>query len=185
MKKEKRFNNKKNVNEFRINDELSCYEMLRLVYKEKNFETTENDFSKIVTYFEAKRLSEEYELDLVEINGSVTPPIVKLCDYNKFLFDLKKNGKDKKKNNNTCKEIQLSTNISQHDLYIKVKKAKEFIKDGDKVKVVLTMRGRELTRRELSKECFETFIDLMSDVATPENLPKDEGNKAIVILKRK
>ena len=113
------------------------------------------------------------------------PPIVKLYDYSKYLFDLKKASKNKTKNNNVCKEIQLSVSISQHDLEIKANKAKDFIKDGNKVKVVLTMRGRELGRRDYSKECFNKFIELMSDVAVCESTPRDEGNKVIVILKKK
>ena len=83
------------------------------------------------------------------------------------------------------KEIQLNTNISEHDLLIKVKKSKEFINDGDKVKVVLTMKGRELGRREESKTCLYKFITYMEDVAVPESLPRDENNRSIVILKRK
>ena len=64
-------------------------------------------------------------------------------------------------------------------------KAKEFIKDGNKVKVVLTMKGRELTRREESKTCLYKFITYMEDVAIPENMPRDENNRSMVILKRK
>lgn len=82
------------------------------------------------------------------------------------------------------KEIQLSTNISSNDLNTKVRKAKEFIEDGNKVKVVLTMKGRELGRREDSKKSLLTFIVEMDEVAVPESLPRDEGNKCTVILKK-
>lgn len=185
MKKDNKFNKNSKVIEPRINDELSDYDKIRLIYKDNPYEKSENDFNEIVSFSQAKRLSDEMKLDLIEINGKVNPPIVKLYDYKKYLFELKKNSKDKTKNINVLKEIQLSVNISEHDLIIKANKAKEFIKNGDKVKVVLTMKGRENTRREFSKECFNKFIELMSDVAIAENTPKDEGNKVIVILKNK
>lgn len=178
--------NKKNdrLIEPRINDEIRGYENVRLVYKKRNGEHSEEDFNKITTLSDARRIAERMELDLVEINGKVNPAILRICDYSKYLFDLKKNMKQKKKPN-VVKEIQLSVNISDHDLAIKSKKAEEFIKDGHKVKVVLTMKGRELSRRDISKKPIYVFADMLSDVAVPESKPRDEGNKCIVILKRK
>ena len=181
----KKFKNNNSVEEPRINQELRFYPEVRLVYKEKTNEKSENDFTKVVTINEAFKLSCEYELDLVEINGKVTPPIVRLCDYTKYLFELKKAAKQKNKNTCVCKEIQLKTNISLHDLEIKANKAKEFLNNGNKVKVVLTMKGRELGRRELSKDCFNKFIELTSDTAVFDSVPKDEGNKVICILKKR
>ena len=85
------------------------------------------------------------------------------------------------------KEIQLSVNISLHDLEIKAKKAKDFLKDGDKVKVVLTMKGRELTRREESKKSFYQFLEMMLDsgIAAFDSAPRDEEKKCYVIFKKK
>lgn len=178
--------NKKNdrLIEPRINDEIRGYENVRLVYKKRNGEHSDEDFNKITTLSDARRIAERMELDLVEINGKVNPAILRICDYSKYLFDLKKNMKQKKKPN-VVKEIQLSVNISDHDLAIKSKKAEEFIKDGHKVKVVLTMKGRELSRRDISKKPIYVFADMLSEVAVPESKPRDEGNKCIVILKRK
>ena len=174
------------TNEPRINNELKIYETVRVIYKENNNEKSENDFSKVISIKEAFELSKKYSLDLIEINNKVTPPIVRLYDYSKYKFEQKKAAKLKKKNNTTTlKEIQLSVNISDHDLFIKSNKAREFINEGNKVKVVLTIKGRNLSRREQSKLCLFKFIDNMSDVSTPENMPKDEGNKVIVILKKK
>ena len=178
--------NKKNdrLIEPRINDEIRGYENVRLVYKKRNGEHSDEDFNKITTLSDARRIAERMELDLVEINGKVNPAILRICDYSKYLFDLKKNMKQKKKPN-VVKEIQLSVNISDHDLAIKSKKAEEFIKEGHKVKVVLTMKGRELSRRDISKKPIYVFADMLSEVAVPESNPRDEGNKCIVILKRK
>lgn len=169
----------------RINDEITGYSVVRLVYKEHSDTKSENDFSEVVSWSEAKRLSKEKSLDLVEINNKSTPPIIRLCNYSKYLWELKKQNKSKNKNVPSLKEVQLSVNISSHDLMVKVNKAKEFISDGHKVKVVLTMKGRELSRRELSKESFNTFIDEMKDVAVFDSNPKDEGNKSIVIFRKK
>jgi translation initiation factor IF-3 len=93
--------------------------------------------------------------------------------------------KNNKKPSVTLKEIQLSTNIASNDLLVKANKARKFISEGDKVKVVLTMRGRELSRRDDSKKCLYEFIDMLSDISVPEALPRDERNKCFVILKKK
>ena len=134
---------------------------------------------------EAREIAEREEKDLIEINQKTTPPIVKLEDYSKYLYELKKQMKNNKKPSVTLKEIQLSTNIASNDLLVKANKARKFISEGDKVKVVLTMRGRELSRRDDSKKCLYEFIDMLSDISMPEALPRDEGNKCSVILKKK
>ena len=148
---------------------------------------SERDFNKVVPWREAIRLANEKGLDLIEINGKTKPIIVKLEDYSKYLYELKKQLKQKKKKTTALKEIQLSVNISLHDLEIKAKKAKEFLEDGDKVKVVLTMKGRELTRRESSKKSFYQFLTIMIDsgIASFDSAPRDEEKKCYVILKKK
>ena len=178
--------NKKNDKfiEPRINDEIRGYDSVRVIYKKRNGEHSDEDFTKVTTLNDARRIAERMELDLVEINKNVNPVILRICDYSKYLFDLKKSMKQKKQTN-VVKEIQLSVNITEHDLGIKAKKAAEFIKDGDKVKVVLTMKGRELSRRDISKKQIYVFVDMLSEIAVPESLPRDEGNKCVVILKRK
>ena len=170
-------NIKNKINEPRINDEIRGVETVRIV--------GDNIESREISLKEAKRIASNLELDLVEINGNVNPPIVKVVDYSKYMFELKKALKNKNKKNCVLKAIQLSTNISSNDLNTKVRKAKEFIEDGNKVKVVLTMKGRELGRREDSKKSLLTFIVEMDEVAVPESLPRDEGNKCTVILKKK
>lgn len=141
--------------------------------------------SKVVSMEEAKKIAQALGLDLIEINSKVNPPIIRIDDYSKFLFDQKKLAKKNKQKPSQIKEVQLSTNIGSNDLDIKVKKAKDFINDGNKVKVVLTMKGRELSRREESKKSLYVFIDKMSDISVAESYPKDDGNKCIVILKHK
>lgn len=166
---------------YRINDEIKINGLVRLIYTDDD--QPDNNINKITHIDDARRMAENMELDLVEINNNSAPPIVKIMNYSKFLYRLKK--ETKHKNASSIKEIQLSTNISDHDLGIKVNKAKKFIENGNKVRVVLTMKGRELLRREESELSFYKFIDLMSDISCPESKPKDENNKCIIILRKK
>lgn len=185
-----KFNNKKDAfPEPRINDELRGNYEVRVIYPTNYVESDINYkleyANEVMMLSEAKKLANKLELDLIEINQYQTPPILRIDDYDKWLYKEKKKQKENKQKKTELKEVQLSTNIGKHDLEIKAKKAKEFIADGDKVKVVLTMRNRELARREESKRCLYEFILMVEDVATPESMPKDEGSKAIVILKKK
>ncbi len=174
-------NKKESFPEPRINDELHGNYEVRVVYPADEQQHT----SEVMSLNEAKNLANKLELDLIEINPNQNPPIMKIDSYDKWLYKEKKRLKENKQNKTELKEIQLSTNIGKHDLEIKANKAREFIADGDKVKVVLTMKNRELSRREESKRCLYEFILMVEDVATPESMPKDEGSKAIVILKKK
>lgn len=165
--------------EFYINDEINLDDTTNVRIIGDNIE------SNVTTFAEAKKIASTMDKDVVGLNLSINPPILKIVAYDKFLYELKKNSKKNKNTNKPLKEIDLSVNIAQNDLETKVKKAKQFISDGSKVKVVLTMRGRELSRKEFSKKSLEDFIDMMSDVATLENQAKDEGNKTTVIFKKK
>lgn len=170
--------NVKNTLSFKVNDEIKLNsELVRIVGNSIE--------SKVIPFDEAKKIAESKGLDLIEINSKVNPAIIKMDDYSKFLFDQKKIARKTKQKVMQIKEIQLTTNIGLNDLETKVKKAIEFIEDGNKVKVVLTMKGRELSRREDSKKSLYQFIDKTKEVAVAESLPKDEGNKCIVTLKHK
>lgn len=171
---------KNNIVEPRVNDEIRGYDTARAIYSD-----SKNGFNEIMSMKDIFAFADSVELDVIEVNAKMSPPIVKIADYSKYLFDLKKSMKNRNKNNVSLKEIQLSTNISDHDIATKENKAREFLKKGDKVKVVLTMRGRELSRREISKKCVFQFVNDLTDVAVPESMPRDEGNKCIVILKKK
>ena len=134
---------------------------------------------------EARKIAEDMELDLVEIQGKSDVPVVRVCNYEKMLYELKKAAKKNKQQVKPLKEIQLSVNMARHDLETKANNAKKFIEDGSRVRVILVMKGRELSRREDNKRSILEFIVMMDDVAIPESAPKDEGNKTVVILKKK
>ena len=169
------------INEPRINDEITGVDTVRLIEKSENGGRK----SEIITFEEALRKARNEEKDLIEINGKTDPIICRIEEYSKYIYELKKALKNAKKPSTVLKEIQLSTNIASNDLNIKSNKARKFIESGDKVKVILTMKGRELSRRDESKKSIYQFIELLSDVSVPEALPKDEGNKCIVVLKKK
>lgn len=178
-------NNKNGKFNYRINEEIRGYDNVRLIYKEHSSETSENDFNKIVSLYEAKKISDEKSLDLIEINSSATPPILRLCDYSKFLWEQKKKEKARGKNTTVLKEIQLKANIADNDLETKARAALKFLESGFKVKIVLTLRGRELSRKDYSKEVFYRFLELVGDNAVYELKPKDEGNKTVTIIRKK
>ena len=177
----KQFKKKKDeVPEPRINDELYGNYEVRVVYPDGDkYE------SKLMSLNEAKRMADNMDLDLIEINNSARPNILRIDNYSKWLYNEKRKAKENKQKKVELKEIQLTTNIGKNDIETKARHCREFIENGDKVKVVLTMKKRELTRREESKRCLYEFIVLVSDVAVPESLPKDEGVKSVVILKKK
>ena len=162
---------------FRVNDEIRIGGNVRIV--------GEGIESKVVTMSEARKIAEDMELELVEIQGKSDVPIVRVCNYEKMLYELKKAAKKNKQHVKPLKEIQLSVNIAKHDLETKANNAKRFIEDGSRVRVTLAMKGRELSRREDNKKSILEFIVMMDDVAVPESTPKDEGNKTVVILKKR
>ena len=166
-----------NIPRFRVNDEIYGHKDVRIV--------GEGIESRVVPLEEAKKIAYEMELDLIEINSNVTPAVLKIASYEKMIYELKKAAKKNKQTAKPLKEIQLSVNISEHDLQTKANNAKKFIENGNKVKVTLTMKGRELNRREENKRSILEFIVLLEDVAIPETQPRDDGNKTIVILKKK
>ena len=162
---------------FRVNDEIRFKGNVRIV--------GDGIESRIVTMAEASKIADEMELDLVEIQGNLEVPIIRICNYEKMLYELKKSAKKNKQMVKPLKEIQLSVNIAKHDLETKANNARKFLEDGSRVRVTLSMKGRELSRREENKKSILEFVVLLEDVAVPEAALRDEGNKTVVTLKRK
>lgn len=162
---------------FRVNDEIRFNGNVRIV--------GEGIESEIVTMSEAREIASDMELDLVEIQGKSDVPIIRICNYEKMLYELKKAAKKSKQNVKPIKDIQLSVNIAKHDLETKANNARKFIEDGSRVRVTLSMKGRELLRREESKKSILEFIVLLDDVSVPEAPLRDEANKTTVILKKR
>ena len=140
---------------------------------------------KILSSYEASKIAESLGKDLILINESQNPPIVKIEDYNKFIYELEKAEKEKKKNTikSELKEIQLSCEIAINDLITKSRKAKEFLNDGDKVRCVIQLRGRQKSMPERGQSVMNKFYEMIEDVGQYENPPKLENDKWFMIIK--
>ena len=142
---------------------------------------------QIMSSFEASKIAQEEGVDLILINENATPPIVRIEDYGKFLYDSEKKEREAKKNvhKTQLKEISLSLNIADHDLGIKAKKALEFLEDGDKVKLSLLMKGRQMAMKANGEIVMLKFAHFVEELGIPEALPKLEGNRWNMIIKPK
>ena len=141
----------------------------------------------VMSSFEASKLAQSEGKDLILINESQNPPIVRIEDYNKFLYDLEKAQKLKQKNTIKVelKEIQLSCEIAINDLQTKARKAKEFIESGDKVRCVVQMKGRQKSMPERGSNVLERFFEMLVDVCQHEEFPKYDGGKWTMTLRQK
>ncbi len=136
---------------------------------------------------EAMKLAQEAELDLVKIAPKAQPPVCKIIDYGKYKYELARKEKEAKKKQKTVevKEVRLSPNIETNDLNTKVNNAKKFISKGNKVKVTLRFRGREMAHVQQSKHILDDFAQLLADVAVIEKAPKLEGRSMSMVLTEK
>ncbi len=143
----------------------------------------DNIETKVCSLREALALADSFNLDLVEINGNINPPICKIVDYSKFLYEKKKHDKDKKQNHAAeIKEIRLGPNIQDHDVNFKSKHATNFLKQGHKVKITMKFKGREMAFRQNGEIVMLKFITLLEEVGKPEFMPKFEGKQLYVTL---
>ena len=133
---------------------------------------------------EALRLSQELELDLVEISGNAVPPVCRIVDYKKFLYEQKKKQKEMKAKqvNVTVKEIRFGPNTDDHDFSFKLKHAQEFLKEGSKVRAYVFFKGRSIVFKERGEILLLKFIQELADMGVPELLPKLEGKKMFVVI---
>jgi translation initiation factor IF-3 len=141
----------------------------------------------VISTTEALDIAFSEEKDIILINENQNPPIVRIEDYNKFLYNEEKAEKEKKRNSNKSqlKEIQLSVNISDHDLETKAKKGREFLNDGDKVKVVISLKGRQKANPARGELVMLKFAQLVEEFGIPESMPKLESGKWLMMMKTK
>jgi len=131
----------------------------------------------IMSAAQANELAEEQGLDLVKISPNAVPPVCKIMDYSKFCFDQKKREKEAKKNQHVVeiKEIRMSPSIDTNDFNTKVKSAQKFLKEGNRVKVSVRFRGREMAHTNLGEKLLMDFAEACTEVAAMEKNPKLEG----------
>ena len=138
----------------------------------------------IMSAEKANELAEEEGLDLVKISPNAVPPVCKIMDYSKFCFDQKKREKEAKKNQRVVeiKEIRMSPSIDTNDFNTKVKSAQKFLGDGNRVKVSVRFRGREMAHTNLGEKLLMDFAEACSEIATMEKNPKLEGRFMAMFL---
>ena len=141
----------------------------------------------IMSSKEAMRLAQEAELDLVKVAPKAQPPVCRLVDYGKFRYEQARKEKEAKKKQKTIevKEVRLSPNIDTNDLNTKVNAARKFISKGDKVKVTLRFRGREMSHMANSRHILDDFAEKLADVATVDKPAKVEGRSLVMFLTQK
>ena len=138
----------------------------------------------IVSSKEAQKIADERKLDLVKIAPTAKPPVCRIMDYGKYKFDQAKKEKEARKRQKTVdvKELRLSPSIDTHDIQVKVKKAIEFLKDGDKVKVSIRFRGREIGNTKVGNTILEGIANDVAEYGVVDKQPKMEARSLVMFL---
>lgn len=138
----------------------------------------------IVNIRDAQHLADERSLDLVKISPNSNPPVCKLMDYGKYRFEMAKREKEQRKNQKTIevKETRLSATIDLHDMEVKAKATRKFLQDGNKVKVSIRFRGRQITHGDIGLDVMDQFFNMVADCAVKERPPKQEGRNMFMVL---
>ena len=141
----------------------------------------------IMSSADAQRLAYEKDLDLVKIAPNATPPVCKIMDYGKFRFEQMKKEKEAKKNQRVVevKEVRMSPNIDTNDFNVKLKNAQKFLKEGNRVKVTVRFRGREMAHTSIGEVLLKQFGESCAEIATVEKNPKLEGRLMTMFLSPK
>ena len=168
-----------------ISKNFTCNESIR----ERELRVIDSDGSQlgIISRNEALQMAEERDLDLVMISPTAVPPVCKIMDLGKYIYEQAKKEKEAKKKQKVTviKEIRCGITIEENDIVIKAKNARKFLQDGNKVKITVRFRGRELNYVKAGEETLNEFIENLSDIATVEKKPLLEGKNMFVILAKK
>ena len=162
--------------DWRINEDIRVREV-RLV-------SDDGEQLGIVPVREALGIALEKGLDLVEVAPSAQPPVCRLMDYGKFKFEQNKREKEARKKQKiiSVKEVKMRPNIEEHDFQVKAKNARKFLSGGDKVKLTIMFRGREITHPELWEKLSLKFVGELTDISSVEKPPKVEGRNMVTVL---
>ena len=160
----------------RINDAIRGVDEVRLV--------GDNVEQGIYSFREAMHIADEQNLDLVEISPSAVPPVCRVIDYQKFLYQKKRKEKEQKQNSKKIevKEIRFGPQTDEHDYNFKLRHAQEFLKDGNKVKAYVFFRGRSIVFKEQGELLLARFANDLEEFGKPEAMPKLEGKRMIMML---
>lgn len=176
---------KKTLEVFYIKQDLPINEQIRA----KEVQIIDSEGNKIgpISLHEALDMAYDKKLDLVLVAPNAQIPVCKLMNYGKYKFEQAKREKEAKKKQKTfeLKEIRITPNIEEHDFAFKCKNAKKFIEEGNKVKITVRFRGRELNYVKQGETALNKFIEELQEVATPEKRPILEGKNMFIILAKK
>ncbi|HKL16195.1 MAG TPA: translation initiation factor IF-3 [Balneolaceae bacterium] len=166
---------KRNDDRPNINDEIRA-DKVRLIRPDEEHE--------IVPLERALEIAEQFKLDLVEVAPNAKPPVCKIIDFGKFMYEKKKKEKEAKKKQHTIqvKELRFRPQTDDHDLEFKTRHAREFLEGGDKVKATVQFRGRDMLYTEQGKELLQNLAEELDDVSKIESNPTMEGRRMIMIL---
>lgn len=180
MRKDNRkpFVRKEDNEQHKINGKITSRE-IRLV--------VEGEEPQVMTTADAIRLAEEQEMDLVEISPNAVPPVCKIMDYRKFLYNQKRKQKELKAKQSKVilKEIRFGPNTDDHDFAFKLTHARKFLEEGSKVKAYVFFRGRTIVFKDRGEILLLKFVQELADIGTLEQMPKLEGKRMIVMINPK
>ena len=160
----------------RINREIKAKEVRLINYNGEN--------AGVVSLAEALKIAQEVGFDLIEISPQVTPPVCKVLDYGKYKYEMQKKKNEAKKNQKvvSIKELKLRPMIDTHDYEVKVKQAKKFLAQGDKVKFTMRYKGREMSANDLGKEILNKLLEDLDGLCKVDSAPKMEGKQMFMIV---
>lgn len=160
----------------RINREIKAKELRLINHNGENL--------GVVSLNEALKIAQEVGLDLIEISPQVTPPVCKVLDYGKYKYELQKKKNEAKKNQKvvSIKELKLRPMIDTHDYEVKVKQAKKFLSQGDKVKFTMRYKGREMSANDMGKEILNKLLEDLEGLCKVDAAPKMEGKQMFMIV---
>ncbi len=169
---------KKEEDQHKINDRITARE-IRLV--------SEGQEPRVVSLSEALKLADEQDMDLVEISPNAVPPVCKIMDYRKFLYNQKRKEKELKAKQSKVeiKEIRFGPNTDDHDFNFKLAHARKFLEQGNKLKAYVFFRGRTIVFKDRGEILLLKFVTELEDVGTVEQLPKLEGKRMIIMINPK
>ena len=170
---------------FNIKQELPINERIRA--KEVQLIGEQGEKFGVISLREALEKAQETNLDLVLVAPQANPPVCKIMNYGKYKFEQAKKEKEAKKKQKVAeiKEIRITPNIEEHDFGFKAKNARKFIEDGNKLKITVRFRGREVNNSHLGEEVLNRFIENLSDIANVDRAPKLEGRNMFIMLSKK
>lgn len=145
---------------------------------------SEGEMLGVMSVEAAINLADEEGLDLVEISPNAAPPVCKILDYGKYKYEQQKKAAEARKNQKTVdvKEVKIRPGIEDHDYQVKMRNARKFLENGDKVKVTMRFRGREMAHQNIGYDLLKRMIEELSDVGKVDLHPKMEGRQIIMVL---